>query len=242
MSVATSFGRRTVVLSPHLDDAVLSLGATLWSASRAGGEVVVATLFAGDPASTDEAGYWDRRAGFATAGEAATCRRKEDARACRIVGASPVWLPFADDQYGDTPEDDEVWAALEGALANADTILIPGFPLAHRDHAWATTFALRRIRGVGRVGFYVEQPYAMMFRHEHEAPKPGPGTAAGIAVEWRRSRPQPLAWMVKQLAARQYRSQLAAIARPLQRVPLLVALHELRAGGEGVAWLRRNDG
>ena len=84
------------VLSPHLDDAILSLGAAI---SGARGDVRVVTVFAGDPDSTLAAGEWDSRAGFRTVGEAARARREEDALACADVGARPVWLPFVDDQY-----------------------------------------------------------------------------------------------------------------------------------------------
>src|SRR5213080_853986 len=90
---------RVVVVSPHLDDAVLSLGAALARAARRGGAVTVLTVLAGDPASETPAGEWDSQAGFATAGEAARARREEDRRACALLGVEPVWLPFSDHQY-----------------------------------------------------------------------------------------------------------------------------------------------
>ncbi len=91
-------GRRLVILSPHLDDAALSLGATIAYASEVGLAVTVLTVLAGDPDSEEPAGTWDTICGFATAGEAARVRRAEDANACEILGAEPMWLPFA---YGD---------------------------------------------------------------------------------------------------------------------------------------------
>src|SRR5207244_2118642 len=88
-----------VVISPHLDDAIFSLGAAIAQTVRSGGDVTVLTVFAGDPSSSAPAGNWDARAGFATVGEAAHARRREDERACAHVGAIPVWLPFGDEQY-----------------------------------------------------------------------------------------------------------------------------------------------
>lgn len=49
-----------VVLSPHLDDAVLSLGATIARLSRHGRSVRVVTAFANDPTSRAPAGPWGR--------------------------------------------------------------------------------------------------------------------------------------------------------------------------------------
>ena len=65
-----------VVVSPHLDDAALSLGAAIARARRIGAaRVVVLTVFAGNPESDLPAGGWDSRAGFATEGEASRARR-----------------------------------------------------------------------------------------------------------------------------------------------------------------------
>ena len=68
---------RLVVVSPHLDDAVLSLGATMASAARNGAHVTVLTVFACDPQSSAPAEWWDRAGGFRTLGEAACARREE---------------------------------------------------------------------------------------------------------------------------------------------------------------------
>src|SRR5690242_11145568 len=87
--------RDVVVISPHLDDAVLSLGAALSWAARHGARVTVLTVLAGRPDSSTPAGEWDAGSGFGTEGEAATARREEDERACEVLGATPVWLPYA---------------------------------------------------------------------------------------------------------------------------------------------------
>src|SRR5204862_73519 len=58
---------RFAVVSPHLDDAILSLGAGIMGAGRAADEVSVVTVFAGDPESRAPAARWDARAGAAAA-------------------------------------------------------------------------------------------------------------------------------------------------------------------------------
>src|SRR5207253_2905574 len=108
-----------VVLSPHIDDAVLSLGAGIARATRSGTEVRVVTVFANDPESSDPPTDWDRAAGFSSAGEAARGRREEDRRACEIVGADPVWLPCTDDDHGGDPRE-TFRAALAETLVDAE--------------------------------------------------------------------------------------------------------------------------
>jgi len=147
-----------VVLSPHLDDAALSLGAAISRATRKSVRVTVLTVLAGDPASTEPAGEWDRSSGFATAGEAALARREEDFRACERLGARPVWLPYGDEQYERGATDDEVRTAVVEA-AGKGLVLLPGFPLAHDDHRWLHDLLLDAFEP-GRLGLYAEQPYA----------------------------------------------------------------------------------
>jgi len=147
-----------VVVSPHLDDAAMSLGAAISRAARAGAHVTVLTVLAGDPASAEPAGEWDRSSGFATAGEAALARRDEDFRACELLGARPFWLPHGDEQYERGATDDEIRSAVVEAAGNA-LVLLPGFPLAHDDHRWVHDLLTGAFEP-GRLGFYAEQPYA----------------------------------------------------------------------------------
>jgi LmbE family N-acetylglucosaminyl deacetylase len=155
-----AFAGPVVVVSPHLDDAVLSLGAAMARPARLGADWTVVTVFAGDPDSTDRAGPYDRRCGFLSAADAAIVRRREDERACAILGVRPVWLPFSDIQYQTVRDADLVWAALEPHVNRAVLLLVPGFPLVHRDHTWVSELVLARARKNARIGFYAEQPYA----------------------------------------------------------------------------------
>lgn len=224
------------VLSPHLDDAVLSLGAAIAGAAAAGASVRVVTVLAGDPASARPAGPWDRAAGFRTAGEAARARREEDRRACEIVGAEPVWLPFGDVEYGRGAGDDEIWDAVARATSGARLLLVPGSPLVHPDHRWLATLALKRV--AGPLGLYAEQPYTMS-RRRRGGPRLPESLAAllpGPPPSWSplpAGRPERRA---KRRALRAYRSQLPLLSRR----PFLVwriAHDEARRGGESVAWV-----
>lgn len=151
---------RIVVVSPHLDDAVFSLGATLSHAARHDADVTVLTVLSGDPASSAPAGWWDAQAGFRTAGDATTARRQEDARACSILGVAPRWLPFSAAEYGPVPEE-EVVAALRTELQGFGLILLPGFPLTHQDHELLNRLVLERVQPTARLLLYAEQPYAL---------------------------------------------------------------------------------
>lgn len=222
------------VLSPHLDDAAFSLGATISAAAAAGAQVEVVTVFAGDPDAADPAGPWDAASGFETAGEATRGRREEDARACELMGATPVWLPFRDHSYPPVASEDDVWAAIAEAIRDAGTVLAPGAPLHHEDHLWLTRGLLERgLAEDKRLGLYVEQPYAIWTDQPMEMPAevqallPAPprwsAPPAGIAHRRRKAR-----------ASEAYRSQLPGL---LPKLPYELAKHEARHGGEAVAWL-----
>jgi LmbE family N-acetylglucosaminyl deacetylase len=144
-------GDSVTILSPHLDDAVLSLGAAIARATRSGAAVEVVTVFAGDPDASMPSGTWDARSGFQTCGEAIRTRRSEDLRACRLLGASTHWLPFADLQY-EPPLRAEVAQALTPIFAAASTILTPGFPMTNPDHRVVTELALELAPASARLG------------------------------------------------------------------------------------------
>jgi LmbE family N-acetylglucosaminyl deacetylase len=158
----TSLAGRVVFLAPHLDDAALSLGAALARAARGGAEVRVLTVFAGDPDADRAPDPWDAACGFRTAGEAARGRRAEDRRACAILGAQPVWLPFDIHQHARPGEDERIADAVARELRGAELLLLPGFPLVNVDHAWVAEFVLPRLAGTARIALWAELPYAYL--------------------------------------------------------------------------------
>jgi LmbE family N-acetylglucosaminyl deacetylase len=154
-----------VVLSPHLDDAVMSIGGTLYLLGRLGVAMRVVTLFAGDPASVARPSSWDLHRGTKTAGESFRERREEDRAASAALGLEPVWLPFCDDSYLARRDPDEIWAEVAPHLADAAAVLVPGSPLAHGDHRYTTALAVERLDSTLPTLFYAEQPYSSRPRY-----------------------------------------------------------------------------
>ena len=115
-----------VVLSPHSDDGVLSLGASMARWARSGRRVELLTVFALDPASNAPTGGWDRRAGFLTEGDAARARREEDRVACSILGVTPRWLPFGSVDFDRHGDDAEVWDAVGSVVTEHPSCSCPG--------------------------------------------------------------------------------------------------------------------
>jgi len=221
---------RVCVLSPHLDDAVLSLGASIARAAHAGADVHVITVFAGRPDSGLPASVWDAKAGFASLGEATRIRRLEDAHACRLMGVTAVWLSFADNLYNDRSTDEDVWSAISPTLDGADLVLVPGFPLIHDDHLRLTRLVRAGLPS-RLVGYYVEQPYAAWLRSGFSDKRPAAGEVSRLQSAWCRLRATPRFWVTKVKAMRTYPTQLRLMHQPTNAI----LSYELRRGGETVA-------
>lgn len=258
---------RVAVLSPHLDDAALSLGASIAGAARAGAEVRIVTVFAYDPGLSGTPGEWDAACGFNSVEDAAEVRRAEDARAAGILGADTIWLPYADFEYGGRRNENELWGVIADAVADADAVFTPGFPLAPPDHLWLTRLVLRRPLSTARIGLYVEQPYAawrLMSRGGRSgardlSAREGTVNALRVAARTRRSRrlQEPgvhaeLAgliearprWLAAPAARAERRIKRRAILAYRSQVrgfgPLVLArtsLYEASWGGEGIAYV-----
>ena len=227
-----------VVVSPHIDDAVFSLAATIGEATREGTKVDILTVFGLDPDSDAPANGWDERGGFATEGDAATGRRIEDAAACGIVGAEPHWLAFRGSGYASERPGDEIHASVLQAVDGADTVLIPGFPLTNPDHAWLSALLTERSLPCRRLGVYAEQPYRYGVRKERPRPE-APATlehARTRVSAWTYHRPRVREYRLKRRAIRAYTSQLPLLGYAGTRKLDRLLLHEARHGGEAISW------
>jgi LmbE family N-acetylglucosaminyl deacetylase len=233
---------RLVVVSPHLDDAVLSLGATLAHAVESGSKVEILTVFACAPDSNAPTDEWDRKSGFATEGQAAQQRRSEDETACAILGVAPRWFEFGAQPYDRHGSMQEVVSAVAAATAGADTVLVPGFPLAHADHAAITNGLLAHGLSCRRVGLYAEQPYSFDRSATPAGSVPDMPAARVRAgtLTWQRSCATRKHRELKLQAVKQYVSQLPQLGlrqRGLGYLRLRRMLwHEARLGGETIAW------
>lgn len=153
------------IISPHLDDAILSCGALL---SQCPGSTIV-TMLAGDAPESGVRTAWDAAAGFVDAAEAMSTRRAEDRAAAAWLSADTKHLDFPDGQYDPHVPIASLAAGLtralnaEEALPAPGTILLP-MGLFHADHirvaqAWqhaAVHWPSQRML------VYEDQPYRSM--------------------------------------------------------------------------------
>jgi LmbE family N-acetylglucosaminyl deacetylase len=126
----------TVVVSAHLDDAVLSCYSALNPSTT------VLTVFAGYPPE-GTLGHWDAAGGATDSRERVRERRDEDRRALSVCGAPFIHLDLPDVQYVslgviERPAADAFAASLGEKLAGATTVLAPC--------ALSTTRRLQRFR------------------------------------------------------------------------------------------------
>ena len=158
---------RLLVISPHLDDAVLSCGALLLAHSGA----TVATLFAGSPdAYSDPLNEHDTDCGFHPGDDTMAVRRDEDVRAMRRLGATPRWLPLCQNSHAERSDPIAVPAgavdAIVAAIADVQpTCVVAPLGLSHPDHqaCHASALAAREQHG-GAVPWlwYSDLPYTFI--------------------------------------------------------------------------------
>jgi len=166
-----------LAVSPHLDDAAFSAGATLARLARAGRRVVVVSVFTAsvpDPRGFALACQLDK--GLGPEVDYMALRRGEDAAACAALGVEPVHLPFreaphrgydsAPELFDGVREGDTADAALAPALAALIDALAPDLILApqavggHVDHVQVVR-ALDRLRPVAPIAWWRDFPYTV---------------------------------------------------------------------------------
>lgn len=144
---------RRVVLSPHLDDAVLSC----WHLLEGGG-VKVVNVFTGLP-EPGTAGWWDLLTGSSDSVARMHERLAEDAEALAGAGIEPIGVGLLDQQYrnGRPPE---IVAALARELGDADEVYAPAGLALGDDHGLVLAAALE-LRDDLR--FYADLPHAALW-------------------------------------------------------------------------------
>jgi LmbE family N-acetylglucosaminyl deacetylase len=144
------------VVSPHLDDAVLSA----WLMLMSNRPTRVVSCFAGLPPASLQ-GSWDRRTGLSSS-SAVAIRRAEDVAALTLTGSEAVHLDLLDEQYrsgGDAPRA-QLTALLRDHLADAAEVWLPAGLGGHVDHIAARDAALSATTPVQRLRLYADLPYA----------------------------------------------------------------------------------
>ena len=213
-----------MILSPHLDDAVLSC----WHLLDGPGDVRVLNVFAGVPAAGAATGWWDRASGSGDSARAVRARIDEDRTALAVAGREGVNLDFLDAQYRDGEhEPAALGAALREHVPRSALVYVPAafaggggaermptaMDEAHPDHA-AVREAGRALQAEGyETVLYADLPHASV-----GAGDAWPAAAPeldGLAPEPHAL--EPAAFERKLRAIRRYRSQLGALERAFRR-------------------------
>jgi LmbE family N-acetylglucosaminyl deacetylase len=205
-------GRLAVAVSPHLDDAVFSVGGTLAALAAAGWRVRVVTCFTAsvaDPSRFALSTQLDK--GLNAEIDYMALRRAEDAAAVALLGAEPVHLPLpeaphrgytsAADLFAGRHDGDDVAGPLGEALAphlrDAALVLAPQAIGDHVDHRVVVdVVAASRPDAL----FWRDAPYVL--RRPDAAPWPGVPAGPEYAVDVATHLPR------KASAARCYATQL----------------------------------
>lgn len=183
-----------IVISPHLDDAIFSIGHTI----RGLGAKVV-TICAGIPGNGAQPTQFDQEAGFASAQEAVEARRAEDREAAELLGVEVIHLDCIDRMYGEAGP--SLLGAVDEALSLEPGPWIGPLGLRHPDHVAISAAFRIGARARERDAFlYEDQPYAQRYPEE---------LAEALTKTWRTdTRIRSVEGNRKRKACGAYRSQL----------------------------------
>jgi LmbE family N-acetylglucosaminyl deacetylase len=246
---------RHIYLSPHLDDAALSCGGSIYQQAQRGESVAVITVFAASPPPGDSLSpfarslhdRWHASAPDAHFDDPPAARRAEDRRALAVLGAEieVIHLPLPDCIYRlDLATGAALYAsesAIFGPIHPADPALAalsrlpplpPGAilyaPLAvggHVDHRLLRKAASACDAPPGGIRFYEDYPYAA---------QPGAVEAALGGAEW-----EPVivplgenALAAKIASIAEYHSQISTFWPDLDAMSAAIRAHARAVGGE----------
>ena len=161
MRLRQTASRHLVVISPHLDDAVLSGWTRLRAAERATVITVCAGIASAPPA------WFDRLTRSEDPGARCRARREEDRRVLGAHGWTPVHLDVLDEPYRTaqtTPSPSEVAQLIAAVMPNDVThLLLPAGIGGHPDHVLARNAALRLDRSGVETWVMADYPYAAVY-------------------------------------------------------------------------------
>ena len=162
-----------MILSPHPDDAVLSL----WHLLAGPEPVRVLNVFGGSPEDHRGNQWWDRLTRAEDAVGRVRERHDEDRSALGLVGREPENLGFLDGQYRDDEPALEAVVEAIAVAAGADAPLLAAAGLdGHRDHRLVRAAALALRAADRSVVLYADVPHATRYGWPswvtHEPPDP----------------------------------------------------------------------
>lgn len=154
-----------LVLSPHLDDAVLDC----WGLLASDRELNVVNLFAGIPAPGSVT-LWDEITGAADSAERARARVAEDVLAFGRAGRKARNLTNLDAQYRSrlsAPRLGALDSALVAMVGSASRVHVPAGMGGHTDHRFARLYGRMLLRAGMPVTLYAELPYCVLHGWPH---------------------------------------------------------------------------
>jgi LmbE family N-acetylglucosaminyl deacetylase len=147
-----------LVISPHLDDAVLSCGQLI----KAKPGATIMTILAGFPSGA-HAGWSGQTTGLPMARDANLMRREEDRCATHVLGAQTVWIDIHAQEYG--PDASErllaIREAIDSAVATTEarSVFVP-LGVTHPDHVIVSDAALLAVVASSLESYvYMDMPY-----------------------------------------------------------------------------------
>lgn len=200
--------QRVVIVSPHLDDGVLSCGQLMAALLPQAAHLI--TVFAGDPPDGEH--IWteyDKKCGFPNARVAVARRRAEDRRACSVLRAQHRHLRFVDSQYGPQPRNGTV-DITDAIVRHVQQIpevgmMLGPIGLQHVDHVTVSSAFLQAAQQLDVPAWlYEELPYRVQWPEQ----VPEALTRASAVFNVERDHIGDGAMSTKTVAVANYRSQL----------------------------------
>lgn len=148
------------ILSPHPDDAVLSL----WHLLTGAGDVQVVNVFGGSPDDHRGQEWWDRLTGATDSVARMRERLAEDRAALALAGRSAVSLDLLEGQYRREPlAVADVVAAIRDVAREGTRLYAPGALDLHAGHALVRAAGLELARAGWDARLYADVPHATTF-------------------------------------------------------------------------------
>ncbi len=175
--------RPAVILSPHLDDAVLSC----WHLLSGPGDVAVVNVYAGSPPPGSGAAWWDRLSGATDSAARMRERLAEDREAFAIAGRTATHLDFLDEQYEPAHQSvGKIASRLRELIDRNAIVYAPAALGEHGDHERVRSAALELAASGQQVRLYADHPHGV--RHGWPAWVNGTNTTTevDVAAHWDR--------------------------------------------------------
>ncbi len=254
-----------IVLSPHLDDGVLSCGAHVHQIAQGGGRALIATIFTADVVTSEDGGkltpFAERVLHYMNLDPSTAMveRRREDAAACRLLGADWVHLDleeaiyrhpdgahstppyasaaalFAEPDPTDAQTLAEPLKAVLDALPSAKTWLAPLGIGGHVDHRMVRLAAKAQHPATSlevqpQLAYYEDAPYAYKFKNRLRTL--GLPLFRQLKAEALAASPHDLNQKIQAIAA--YTSQIKPLFGGQRQLERAVRWYSRKVGGERI--------